>query len=173
LDGNEKKRLHRFAESRRQVFMGWVTLSAFVNAPRARVFHLFADVENAPGRVKGIKRVELLTSGPVGLGTRFKETRLMFNREATEVMEFTAFDPDRSYTLGCDTCGARYVSTFRFEPEGDGTRVTYEFEYRARSILAWLMKPLGWLMRGMIRKCVQQDIDDLKAFAEKEPAASS
>ena len=66
------------------IVMAAVSVSTQIAAPVAEVFALFTDLKNAPGRVKGIKRIELLTNGPVGVGTRFRETRVMFKRDATE-----------------------------------------------------------------------------------------
>lgn len=142
------------------------TIATRIAAPVEEVFKLFADFEHAPGRIQGIKKLEVLTAGPVGVGTRFRETRVLFNREATEEMEITAFEPNRGYTIGCQSCGAVYTSVFRFQPDGDGTLVTVDFETRAQSVLAKLMAPLGWLMMGTVKKCIQQDIDDLKKVAE-------
>jgi uncharacterized membrane protein len=143
-----------------------ITCSTFVAAPVERVFALGTDIENWPQYIKGIKRVELLTEGPFRVGTRFRETRLMHGREATEEMEVTAVEPGRGYTLGCTSCGCQYRSEFRFQPEGGGTRVTMDFEARPLSLFARLMSPLAWLMKGMVRKCVEEDLRDLKSHAE-------
>src|SRR5688572_3894697 len=40
-----------------------------------RVWALASDFANAPGRIKAITKVELLTPGPAGAGTRFREWR--------------------------------------------------------------------------------------------------
>ena len=45
----------------------------------------------------------------------------MFKREATEEMQVSAFERDRSYTLACDSCSCAYEFTHSFKPEGDGT----------------------------------------------------
>jgi hypothetical protein len=146
-----------------------VAVTARIAAPVDEVFALATDLANAPGRIKGITKVELLTDGPVGVGTRFRETRVMFGRAASEVMEFAAFAPNRGYTLVAESCGACYVSTFRFEPDGPGTMVYVEFAAKPLTFFARLMKPLGWLMAGMLKKCLQQDLDDLRAAAESAP----
>jgi carbon monoxide dehydrogenase subunit G len=146
--------------------MSAVSVSTRVAAPVAEVFALFTDLKNAAGRVKAIKRIELLTNGPVGVGTRFRETRVMFKRDATEEMEITEFEPNRRYTVGANSCGARFTSIFQFRPDGDGTVVTLEINSKPVSLLAKLLSPLAGLMKGMMLKCVQQDLNDLKAVAE-------
>ena len=140
-----------------------------VDADPASVFDVFSDMENAAHHVRGIERIEMLTDGPVGVGTRFKETRIMFKREATEEMEFTAWDPGRSFTLGCEACGCRYETTFRFEPDGGGTLVRVETEYEPVTFLSKLMMPFGKLMMGPMKKCIDNDLEDLKALIECGP----
>jgi hypothetical protein len=137
-----------------------------IAAPPETVFTLTSDFAGAPGRIKGIKKIEMLTDGPVGVGTRFRETREMFGKEATEVMEVTAFEPNRSYTLSAVSCGARHTSVFRVEPDGEATNLHCHYRIEALSWIAWLMTPVAFLMMGMIQKCVQQDINDIKSAAE-------
>lgn len=139
-----------------------------VSRPVSDVFERFTDLENAAETVRGIEKLELLTDGPVGAGTRFRETRIFFKREATEEMEITEFHPNESYVVGCESCGSVYRTEFRFRPEGEGTKVTMSFQARPVSFFAKLMTPLGFLMSGSIRKAVDQDMEDLKASLENE-----
>src|SRR5262249_42210999 len=117
-------------------------------------------------RIPSIKRIEMLTNGPVGVGTRFKETRNMFGKEATETMEVTAFDPPRSYALGCNSCGCIYDSRLDFIPSAGGTKVTMSFNVKAVSFFAKLMSPLSRLFSGMMRKCFEGDLEAVKKAAE-------
>ncbi len=130
------------------------------------VFALYADLENAAERISGITKMEILTDGPVGVGTRFRETRVVMKREATEEMEVTAFDPGKSYKVECHSHGTHYVSVFSFADAGEGeTDVTVRFDAHAQSFVAKLFSPLGWLMMGTVKKCTQGDLDDLAAYA--------
>lgn len=146
--------------------MSSFTINQQVDAPPERVFALYADVGNAAKYIDGIERVELLSDGPVGVGTRFKETRRMFNREATEEMEFTHFEPPRRYVVRCDAHGAIYESTFDFTPSGSGTEVQVKFEARPQSLFAKLLSPLSGLMMKPVKKCTEQDLLDIKKHAE-------
>src|SRR6185436_15068203 len=95
--------------------------SIHVAADPARTFATFTDLRNAATNVRGIKKIEVLTEGPIRAGTQFLETRSMFGNEAIETMEITAFDSPRFYSVGCDSYGARFDTTFRFSPEAGGT----------------------------------------------------
>lgn len=46
-------------------------------APRERVFDVCSSFEHAADRIAGIERVEMLTDGPMRVGTWFRETRIM------------------------------------------------------------------------------------------------
>jgi uncharacterized protein YndB with AHSA1/START domain len=153
--------------------MATFTTTKQIDAPLASVFALFTDLEQAAGRIAAITRLEVLTPGPVGVGTRFRETRKMFGREHSEEMEITAFDAGHSYEVTCQSCGAEYRTLFRFTPEGAGTRVDLEFQTRALSLFAKLMKPLGFLMMGTMKKCMDQDLEDLKKAAKAAISAAS
>ncbi|HVK07307.1 MAG TPA: SRPBCC family protein [Gemmataceae bacterium] len=137
------------------------TLTRTYPASVADTFALFTDLANAPDRIPAIKKIELLTPGRVGLGTKFKETRVVFKREATETFEITAFDRDRHYEVVATSCGAEYRTAFAFAPDGAGTRVDVTFNVRAVSFFAKLFSPLARLMMGTIKKCVSEDMDGL------------
>lgn len=131
-----------------------------------RVFALFTDLRNAPGRVKGITALEVLTDGPIRKGTRFRETRTMFGRSCTETMEITGFDAPRSYTVAASSGGCLCQTRFDFRPDSAGTAVEFTFTATAQTFLARLMSPLFRLMASTCRKAVERDMADLKAAAE-------
>lgn len=143
-----------------------LNLSTTVQAPPEHVFDIFTDLENAVDRVEGIIRMELLGDGPVGKGTRWRETRIMFKKETTEEMWISAYDPPRSYTVQADSCGSDFFTTFTFTREGDGTKVDMEVRTKSRTIFAKLMSPLGALFAGAMKKLMKKDLDDLKQVAE-------
>lgn len=143
-----------------------VSMTRRIAAERERVFDVFSDLRHAAGRIAAIKRLEVLTEGPIRKGTRFRETRIMFNREATEEMEIVDFLPGRSYTVQCLSCGVLWSSTFRFEAAGGETEVSLDMSCKPKTFFARLMSPLGRLMAGGMLKCVGQDLEDLKKFAE-------
>lgn len=137
-----------------------------VDASVEKVFDLFSDFPNAAQRIEGIERVEMLTDGPVRNGTKFKETRIMFGRETTEEMQVTKFEPNKSYMVEADSCGAHFQTEFRFSPKDGKTLVELELQSRAITLFAKLMSPLGFLMSGTMKKCMLDDINQLKQHCE-------
>ena len=147
-----------------------ILVTTHVEAPPAAVFAYVSDLRRAPERISAIQRVEVLTDGPVRKGTRFRETRVLFKREATEEMEILAFEPPESYTLGCESCGCRYRSEFRFTPQGQGTLISRSF---AATPLTFFAKLCSFLMAPMMKQCAkacEKDLADLKVAFERDQA---
>ncbi len=141
-----------------------------VSASPERVFAVCTDFANITANIPSIKKMEILTPGPVGKGTRFRETRVMFGKEATETMEIADFVPGRSVSISGFSCGTRFLTRFDFHSEGSGTRVEMKMEFTPETLFAKLMSPLGWLMAGSMKKVIEQDLDDVKAVAEGRKA---
>ena len=94
------------ARGQNRVFLGGrptahIISSTFVGAPPHSVFGAFTDLENAAERIEDVVSLEKLTDGPMGVGTGFREARIMLRRAATEEPEVTAFESEKSYCVGC------------------------------------------------------------------------
>lgn len=148
--------------------MASVTVETTIRAAPERVFAIATDLPNIAETVSGIESVEVLTEGPVGVGTRWRETRKMYGKTATEEMRVTGFEPPRSFVAEAESHGAHYTTEFRFEPEGLGTRLTLVFGARPLTLAAKVFSVVGVLMAGTVRKALEQDMEDVKRAAEAE-----
>lgn len=148
-----------------------VVATTKVNAPPDRVFDVFTDFENAAENVSGIKRLDLLSKGPLGKGSRFRQTRVLSGREETEEMEVTDFRPGESYSVGGESHGARYAGTLKVKPDGTGSKVEMRFTITPVSVFAKLMDFVAHGMIDSFKKAIQQDLEDLKKVAESNGAA--
>lgn len=144
-----------------------IVATCHVDAPPERVFVLATDVARWPELITAIGRVELLTPGPLDVGTRFRESRTMYGREASEEMTVAALEPPRRFVLTAESHGTRYRADHTFEAERGGTRLTLDFEGVPVTLAARLAMPLGWMLRGSVRRHLEQDLADLKRAAER------
>ncbi|MCR9201945.1 MAG: SRPBCC family protein [Planctomycetaceae bacterium] len=135
------------------------------DASPAEVFALAADFPNAANHVSGITRVEMLTPGDPGVGTRFRETRIMFGREAVEEMEVTDFQPNHSYTIEANSCGSHFRTRLTTSPAENGTQITMETTITPTTLFAKLMSPMAALMAAPLKKCLTEDLSDLASAA--------
>jgi hypothetical protein len=149
-----------------------LTVDRHIAAPASEVFACAADLRNAPAMISAITRVDVLTDGPIRSGTRFRETRRIFSREASEEMTIGTFDPPNGYSVECENHGCRYHSEFRFAPDAGGTRATLVFD--ATPLTLWA-RVMGVVMRPMMKsiaKSCAKDLDDLKEFIETRRSPS-
>jgi len=146
-----------------------ITATDTVNAPIDRVFEVFSDVANCGDRISGITELEVLSDVQSGLGVKWRETRVMFGKEATEEMWMSGYDAPNSYQVEAESHGTHYLTTFTFKAIDDNTtEVSWIFEGKAISLMAKLMMPLGALFKGATRKMMAADITDLKNYVEAQ-----
>lgn len=142
-----------------------------INAPPERVFAVMTDMDAAGQWMPNFVRIEMLTPGEYGVGTKWRETRKMFGREASEVFEVTGLEPGKSLELYVDgTQGASKWGYYRFryqlEPVGGKTSLTLTGEMGGLGVF---MELLGRLMAGAFKKALGKDLDAMTDYIEKNP----
>lgn len=149
-----------------------VSASQVVRAPMARTFEIFTDVEHCAGRIKGVKRAQLLSEMRQGVGVRWRETRDFFGKDADADKEITAMDAPRSFHVESRVDGTLYLSAFEFAegPQPGSTVVTWTHTSRAMTLGAKLMSPLLFLMQGTMAKYMKKDLADLAEFLAQPPS---
>jgi uncharacterized membrane protein len=148
--------------------MATVETQRVIDAPIHRVWQVFTNIQGAADAIGGITAVDVLSDGPFGPGFRWRETRTMFGRAATEEMWVTDAQESSSYEVAASSHGSDYLSTYTFEEVPGGTRVTVTFSGEPRSLAAKGMHLLtGWLAKGSVVKMLQQDLDDLAGVCER------
>jgi carbon monoxide dehydrogenase subunit G len=150
--------------------MPGISVSRDVAAPPARVWDIVTDLDRSADVISGIDSVERLDGGGAfGVGTRWRETRTMFGRQATEGMSVTAMEPGRSYTVEADSRGAHYRSTVGVEPRGaDASRLSMTFAGEPSGAVAKVLAAtVGRVFDRATRKALARDLDDIAAAAER------
>lgn len=149
-----------------------LTTSLEIHAPPASVWAAMTDIEHCAGRIPAIKEIVMLTPGPVGLGTRWRETRLMFGRDATETMEIYEWQPGVAYTAGATNCGCEYRATLRCKPHGQITILASEFNAKPLTLFAKFMGAVMMpFMKNAMRKALRGDLDAIKLHCESQQGA--
>jgi hypothetical protein len=97
--------------------------SEWIGHPPQVVFDFITSSDNAPKVVPSVKSMVKLTDGPVRVGTRYRETRLMNGKEESTELEVVAYDPHESYAMKNETSGIQTVYRYVFQPQAGGTRV--------------------------------------------------
>ena len=142
--------------------MAHYKISTVVAAPIDKVFALWTDLERMGDWVGGVTGVSEV-SGPVAqVGTTYV---VHFGpvKSPTEVLEV---ERPRRFATKFGSWVLRGRSSATFEPEGDGTRVTQEFETvgRISAISAWIFS------RGSYEGSFRGELEKFARIAEREAA---
>ena len=146
-----------------------ISCSKAIDAPAETVWSIMTDLEGFPDAVSGIEHVERLDDGTgFGIGTKWRETRTLFGRTATEDMWVTEFEPGHSYVVEANSHGTEYRTTQRVEPDGDGRSVlVMSFAGTPTGTMAKIMSAtIGRFFVGATRKAFEQDLADIATAAE-------
>lgn len=143
--------------------MSFTSISKTVSAPTDVVFATVSDITNFSKAVPHITGVEFLSDQRSGLGARFRETREMRGREHSQILEITEYVEGDRVRMVSDSGGTIWDTLFTVSSDGDVTRLHVEMDARPHKLMARLMTPL---IRGVVSKAVEKDIDAVKAYCE-------
>lgn len=141
-----------------------IVVTRRLSAPPEAVWAVLTDLEHAPETLRAVTKVELLTPGPYGVGTRWRETRQMWGREATEEIWVTASEAPSRTVVEANPGKTRYTTTFTLRPAGSGTQLDVRFTARTLRPKPWervLWKLFGPLGARATRKVLQKDLEDI------------
>lgn len=135
-----------------------------VARPREHVWSVLADVERQPEWMRDALSIEMLTEGPMRVGSRMRVPTQIGPFRTTDIMEVTAYQPPERWTV-----------VHRGVVTGEGT-----FTLRAldedRTQVEWIERlaaplgPLGrlgmTLFRPVLRRQFQSDLDRFRTLCE-------
>ena len=139
-----------------------------IAAPVNLVFETVARIENFSKAIPHIINVEFLSDERSGVGTRFKETRIMGGREATTELEIKEFSQDEQIRIVSDTHGTVWDTVFRVEPKGEGTQLSMVMIADAYTFLARIM---NMIIKGKVQAALDEDMDAVKQYCETQMQA--
>ncbi len=155
-----------------------LSVVTIIDAPASVVWSVLTDLEAAQSLLQGVTAIERLSDDTgYQVGTRWRETRIMFGQEASEEMTVTEVVPERRAVLHAASHGAVYTSGFELRPvrdelgeSGQQTQLVMHFagvpaeQGAMQRLLAALTAPLG---AAVSRKAMRQDLHDIAAEAER------
>lgn len=145
------------------------SLTKHISASPGKVWTVISDIPESAATLSGVTAVEMLTDGPYGVGTRWKETRTMMGRSETVEMWVSQADPPHSTTVKALQGGADYTSRFTLVERNGGTDLTLTFGagLAEPSALNRIMLALfGRIGLKMTRKALARDLQEIGAKAE-------
>ena len=145
-----------------------ITVFEEIDAPRERIWRLITDIHSWTDTIEGIVSIEVIDRPQAGvMGLKWRETRMMFGKEAVETMWVSAAQPNDWYETTAENHGAIYTTRLSLDASNGKTVLTKRFSAKATTVTAKLMSVVSFLFSGTIRKMLQQDLADIRRAAEK------
>jgi carbon monoxide dehydrogenase subunit G len=145
------------------------SLTQHIHATPEKVWAVISDIPGSAATLSGIDAVQMLSDGPYGEGTRWKETRTMMGRSETVEMWVAQADPPRSTTVKALQGGADYTSRFTLAERDGGTDLTLTFGadvVKPTLVSKVSMALFGKLGMSITRKALTKDLAEIAAKAE-------
>jgi uncharacterized protein YndB with AHSA1/START domain len=141
-----------------------------IDGSKAAIWAAITDIENASAMISGIEGIEVVEKPARGLvGLRWRETRMLFGKPATAEKWVTEAAENEFYTTRAESDGFVFTSTLRLSAGTGAITLTSAHDSRPQSFVAKLQAiPMGLFFRGVIRKAILQDLNDIKAAVERE-----
>lgn len=145
-----------------------VVVERRIAAGQGSVWEALTDLRGMERVLSGVSKVDVLTEGAFGVGTRWRETRRMFGKEATEEMWVTACELPERYVVEAESHGTRYVSEWLLRADGpSATTVRMTFTSVASGGLTGLLaKILGGVGTRAVSKAIAKDLDEVASAVE-------
>jgi uncharacterized protein YndB with AHSA1/START domain len=142
--------------------MATLETSIVINRPIEEVFAFVSNPENYPKWFSASREVQITSDGPTGVGTTFRTVVTFLGRRIEGEIEFTAYEPNRSYAEKVKSGPFPVENRVTFERVEGGTRVTTSQVAEPGGFFK-LAEPL--LMR-MIKRQFEADGANLKDLME-------
>lgn len=123
-----------------------------IDRPVEEVFDFACDERNEPLYNPTMTSSAKLTTGPIGVGTRFGATITSMGRGTSMVVEFTAFDRPRRIASTTNLEGMAIDGDLTFAPVPAGTRMSWRWRLHPTGALRLLLPVLVLLGRRNERR---------------------
>lgn len=145
------------------------SLTQHVNASPEKVWTVISDIPGSAATLSGVESIQMVSEGPYGEGTRWKETRSMIGRRETVEMWVAEAEPPHSTTVKALQGGADYTSRFTLAERDGGTDLTLTFGaevLRPTAVSRIMMALFGKLGMKVTRKALAKDLAEIAVKAE-------
>ena len=140
-----------------------------ISGSKAAIWSAITDIENASHTFSGIEEIEVLEKPANGLvGLRWRETRMYFGKPATVEKRITDAAENEFYKTRAESDGFVFLSTMRISGSSGGVTLTSSHDSIPQGFVATLKSIPMPLFKGMVKKALLQDLNDVKSAVEQK-----
>jgi hypothetical protein len=138
-----------------------------ISGSKAAVWATITNIEKADAIISGIEKIEVVERSASALvGLKWRETRILFGKPAT-VEKWITDATDSAFMTRAEDGGFVFLTTNRIAESDGGVTLTSSHETRPQGFVARLKAMPMFLFKGVIRKAILQDLNDIKAAVEQ------
>ena len=138
-------------------------LGTLIDRPVKDVFAFITNPANMSKWNSAVVSMEQITSGAVGMGTKFKTVGEMLGRRIEGEMQVIAFEPDSKYGFQMNAGPVQVNVTLGFKTVGTGTKLSLN----AQGNPGGLFKLAEGVMQGRVKSMMEENLARLKSVLEK------
>ena len=146
-----------------------VEVEVTINGSKAAVWAAISNIEDAARFIRGIEKIEVVERPASGLvGLKWPETRMLFGKPATAEKWITDAAENEFYKTRAESDGFIFLSTTSISGSSGGIRLASVHDSQPQTLATKLMSiPMGILFKGVAKKALLQDLNDIKVAVEK------
>lgn len=139
-----------------------------INGSKPAIWAAITNIENAAAIINGIEKIEIVEKPANGLvGLRWRETRILFGAAATVEKWITDAVENEFYKTRAEDGGFVFLTTMRISESTGRMTLTSSHETKPQGLVAKLKSTPMVLFKGIIKKAILQDLNDIKTAVEK------
>ena len=123
---------------------------------------------NYPRWSPEVRRLDVLTPGPVRVGSRARQVRIDQGRQSESTFRVTVLE-ELTWLEFAESTDLFRIG-YRLDPVGEQTRLTFTFELTR---MEFLMRPFEKLIRIAIQDGAGRVVRNIKGLVERQPAHPS
>jgi uncharacterized protein YndB with AHSA1/START domain len=139
------------------------TVTRTIAAPIEAVFSAISDVTRFQQVRPQVTRIEFLGDARSGIGTRFRETRRMKDKESTTELVITEYQPPNRVRFVADTHGTVWDSIYTATEQNRSTILTLTMEGTSQRLLPRIMM---FMISSVLQTALERDMDAVKSYCE-------
>jgi hypothetical protein len=140
-----------------------------IKATKEAIWAFITDESKWVDNIKAILEVEVKEKPETFLGFKWKETREMFGKKATEIMWVTDMEENKYYVTRAESHGAVYITRVTIEEKEETCILSQSFEGIPQKLMGKIMMGLmGGMMKKSTEKAVYEDLVDIKNYVENK-----
>lgn len=144
--------------------MSRIRVTKSISAPVDIVFNTISDIRQFSEAVPGIVDIEILTDQKIGVGTRFRETRLMNGKETSTELEVTDYSKNEFIRIVAESNGTVWDSLFTVKEQNGKTQLELVMDADSNRLLP---KLVNLMMKRVMKNALEKDMEAVRAYCEQ------